>query len=140
LRDLHTYQTGKQLIEDQKMDMPRTIRYQAAIIRGEDILLIKHREHGNGRAYWLLPGGGIYQRFKTYLCRPITNEASPGFEPEAEAAASYAIVEVGWYNLNDETTWDELIVNDPITAPALRRIRTALAKVNANSVGNDRQD
>jgi len=47
------------MIEDRKMDMPRTTRYQAAIIRGEDILLIKNREHGNGRAYWLLPGGGI---------------------------------------------------------------------------------
>jgi 8-oxo-dGTP pyrophosphatase MutT (NUDIX family) len=162
------------MIENRKMDMPRTTRYQAAIIRGEDILLIKNREHGNGRAYWLLPGGGIeageteiecvqreaheetnlevkvegllldeppqyddggiYQRFKTYLCRPITNEASPGFEPGA--AAICAIVEVGWYKINDETTWDELIVNDPITAPALRRIRTALEKVNANSVGS----
>ena len=26
---------------------------------GEEILLIKHQEHKNGRAYWLLPGGGI---------------------------------------------------------------------------------
>lgn len=38
------------MMEDWKMDMPRSTRYQAAIIRGEDILLIKHREHENGRA------------------------------------------------------------------------------------------
>ena len=146
--------------------MPPITRYQAAIIHDEEILLIKHQEHKNGRAYWVLPGGGIengetevqcvlrevkeetnleielvelildeppqhqekgvYQRFKTFLCHPITIEASPGYEPEPEAAAKYAITDVGWYNINDETTWDPLIVNDPITAPGLRRIRAAL--------------
>lgn len=146
--------------------MHRTTRYQAAIIRNEEILLIKHQEHQNGRAYWVLPGGGIedgeteiqcvhrevqeetnleikvvgllldeppqheekgvYQRYKTYLCHPITTQATPGYEPEPEAAAKYAITDVGWYNINDETTWDELIVNDPIAAPGLRRIRAAL--------------
>ncbi len=32
-------------------------RYQAAILRGDEILLIQHREHA-GRAYWTFPGGG----------------------------------------------------------------------------------
>lgn len=146
--------------------MSRTIRYQAAIMDDEEILLIKHQEHNSGHAYWVLPGGGIeygetevqciqrevreetnlevkvvrllldeppqhkedgiYQRFKTYLCHPITMEASPGYEPEPEAAAKYAIVDVGWYNINDETTWDALILNDPITASGLRRIRAVV--------------
>ena len=35
----------------EKTDMSRTIRYQAAIMSGEEILLIKHQEHKNGRAY-----------------------------------------------------------------------------------------
>ena len=39
--------------------MSRTTRYQAAIMRGEEILLIKHQEHKTGNAYWVLPGGGI---------------------------------------------------------------------------------
>lgn len=39
--------------------MTRKTRYQAAIMSGEEILLIKHQEHKSGRAYWLLPGGGI---------------------------------------------------------------------------------
>jgi len=160
------------------MEIPRTTRYQAAIIRGEAILLIKHREHASRRAYWLLPGGGIeageteiesvrrevyeetnlevrvegllldeffqlddgpYDRFKTYLCHPTTNDASPGYEPEPGAAAIYAIVEVGWFHLNDETSWDELIVNDVITASALRRIRTALEKLNVNYFDDDSQ-
>jgi ADP-ribose pyrophosphatase YjhB (NUDIX family) len=150
----------------EKTNMPQRTRYQAAIMRDEEILMIKHQEHENGHAYWVLPGGGIedgeteiqcvhrevqeetnlevkviellldeppqheekgvYQRFKTYLCHPITIQASPGYEPEPEAAAKYAITDVGWYNVNDETTWNQLIVNDPITAPGLRRIRAAL--------------
>ncbi len=159
------------------MIAPRNTRYQAAILRGEEILLIKHREHADGRSYWVLPGGGIeageteiecvrrevreetnleiriegllmdeppmfdnggiYQRFKTYLCYPV-GEPSPGYEPEAEASAVYAIVEVHWFSLEDETTWNESIANDPITAPVLRRIQAAVEKVNANPPGNVR--
>ena len=37
--------------------MTRTIRYQGAIIRKDQLLLIKHREHATGFSYWLLPGG-----------------------------------------------------------------------------------
>jgi ADP-ribose pyrophosphatase YjhB (NUDIX family) len=146
--------------------MLRTTRYQAVILRGEEILLIKHQEHQHGRAYWVLPGGGIeagetevqcvqrevqeetnlevevvallldeppqyeetgvYQRYKTYLCHPRTRRAAPGYDPEPEAAAKYAITAVCWYSINDETSWDELIINDSITAPGLRRIRTTL--------------
>src|SRR5437899_1383697 len=28
--------------------------------------------------------GGVYQRRKTYLCRPISGEAQPGYEPVAD--------------------------------------------------------
>jgi 8-oxo-dGTP pyrophosphatase MutT (NUDIX family) len=38
--------------------MSRLIRYQGAIIRDDQILLILHREHSTGRAYWVIPGGG----------------------------------------------------------------------------------
>jgi ADP-ribose pyrophosphatase YjhB (NUDIX family) len=73
------------------------------------------------------PGkAGHYKRYKTYLCNPITMNAAPGYEPEPEVAAFYAIANVGWFSVTDETTWNELIVNDPITAPLLRRVRNAL--------------
>lgn len=39
--------------------MLRHTRYQGAILRDQSILLIRHREHQSGRAYWVLPGGGI---------------------------------------------------------------------------------
>jgi ADP-ribose pyrophosphatase YjhB (NUDIX family) len=38
--------------------MPLRTRYQGAIIRDDHLLLIKHREHASGRAYWVIPGGG----------------------------------------------------------------------------------
>jgi 8-oxo-dGTP diphosphatase len=39
--------------------MARTTRYQGAILRDHHLLLIKHRHHADGRAYWVIPGGGI---------------------------------------------------------------------------------
>jgi ADP-ribose pyrophosphatase YjhB (NUDIX family) len=38
--------------------MTKRIRYQGAILRDDHVLLIKHRNHGDGRAYWVVPGGG----------------------------------------------------------------------------------
>jgi ADP-ribose pyrophosphatase YjhB (NUDIX family) len=38
--------------------MDRIIRYQGVIIRDDHLLLIQHREHTTGHAYWILPGGG----------------------------------------------------------------------------------
>lgn len=37
---------------------PRT-RYQGAIIRDHQVLLLKQIEHASGRSYWQIPGGGI---------------------------------------------------------------------------------
>ena len=39
--------------------MNRIIRYQGAIVRNDQILLIRHRQHDTGKSYWLFPGGGI---------------------------------------------------------------------------------
>lgn len=36
----------------------RHTRYQGAIIKDDQILLIKHTEHETGRSYWVIPGGG----------------------------------------------------------------------------------
>jgi len=142
----------------------RTIRYQGAIIRDHHILLIKHTEHGTGRSYWLIPGGGIepdeteelcvqremqeetclqvrvehllldepgspgeiYQRRKTYFCQVVDGEARPGYEPELEASAEYGITDVAWFDLRHSTTWNDLIVHDPITYRLLQRIQAVL--------------
>jgi 8-oxo-dGTP pyrophosphatase MutT (NUDIX family) len=144
--------------------MPESIRYQAAIVQNDHILLIKCRRHRSGRDFWAIPGGGrevdeseeecvrrevkeetrldvcveglildaaiegdgVYDRLKTYACRPTGGVPRPGYEPEPEAASLYAIIEVGWFDLRDESTWDDLLVNYPIMYPSLQRIRRVL--------------
>lgn len=70
--------------------------------------------------------GGVYKRRKTYLCRPIAGTPKPGYEPEAEAAANYAIAEVRWFDLRSEQAWEQLLIQDPITFPQLKRLQEAL--------------
>ncbi len=144
--------------------MDRIIRYQGAIIRDDQLLLIQHREHASGRTYWILPGGGreeyeseeecvrremleetglnvsierllmedsdlpegIYQRYKTYLCRVISGEAKPGYEPEEEASSWYAISQVRWFDLKDPVSWLGELEQDKFTLPLVRRIRSVL--------------
>ena len=72
------------------------------------------------------PNEPYYQRLKTYLCIPMAGEAYPGYEPELEAAETYAITEVGWFDLRDETAWGAKVIADPFTYALLQRIRTML--------------
>ena len=72
------------------------------------------------------PSGGAYQWRKSYLCRPISGEARPGFEPEPDAAAAYAISEVRWFDLRDESSWGEDLIQDPFTYPQLIQLRKKL--------------
>jgi 8-oxo-dGTP diphosphatase len=142
---------------------PQRIRYQAAILRGHHILLVQHRNHADGRAYWLLPGGGRetgeteeecvrremreetglevrveclllaaspveeHSHRKTYHCTIIAGEAQPGYEPEPEVAAIYAIAAVRWLDLDDESAWGEEVTSDRFTYPELKAIQAALA-------------
>lgn len=146
---------------------PRHTRYQAAIMRGSQILLIRHENHHGARTYWLLPGGGreggeseeecvrremreetglevrverlleehdsthpnlVYAHYKTYLCTPVSGEAQPGYEPELEASSIYKIAEVRWVDIWDESGWDPLMRDDPITAANLDYVQRALRR------------
>jgi 8-oxo-dGTP diphosphatase len=144
--------------------MARHTRYQGAIIKDHGILLIRHKVHSTGRAYWVIPGGGIegseseeecviremkeetnldvtidrlvfdepmrpddvYKWRKTFICHPVSGKASPGYEPEPEAAADYYISEVRWFDLRDEDSWDDELFQDPYTYPQLVRLRQVL--------------
>lgn len=70
--------------------------------------------------------GEVYHFSKTFLCEVTTGEASPGIEPEPEAAAHYSIVEVKWFDLRSEKNWDATLVKDPIIYFPLQRIRKKL--------------
>jgi 8-oxo-dGTP pyrophosphatase MutT (NUDIX family) len=70
--------------------------------------------------------GGTYQRLHTYLCHVVDVEAQPGYEPEDEAAAAYAISAVRWLDLRQPATWGMDVQSNPITYPLLQRLRAAL--------------
>lgn len=38
--------------------MPRTIRYQAAIVQDDHLLLLKMHDRPTGEMFWIFPGGG----------------------------------------------------------------------------------
>lgn len=65
-------------------------------------------------------------RARTYLCRRLSGEPCPGYEPEPEAQAHYLITEVCWLDLNDEAHWDRIILHDSITYPQLRALKANL--------------
>jgi 8-oxo-dGTP pyrophosphatase MutT (NUDIX family) len=48
--------------------MHRDVRYQGAIIRDHHMLLIRHRRHVTGRAYWVIPGGGRLEGETSEAC------------------------------------------------------------------------
>lgn len=70
--------------------------------------------------------GEPYQRLKTYRCKPVGGEASPGYEPELEAASQYAISDVRWFDLQDISEWGQRVINDPFTYPQMVQIRAKL--------------
>ena len=72
------------------------------------------------------PPGGVYKWRKSYICIPISGEASPGYEPEPEAAADYSISEVRWFDLRDINQWDSELIFDPFTYPQLVMLREFL--------------
>jgi ADP-ribose pyrophosphatase YjhB (NUDIX family) len=72
------------------------------------------------------PPEGVYLWRKSYLCYPVSGEAQPGYEPEPEAAAAYAISEVRWFDLREEDKWGEKLRQDPFTYPQLVQLRRKL--------------
>jgi 8-oxo-dGTP diphosphatase len=70
--------------------------------------------------------GRYYDRAHTYLCTPVDGEAAPGYEPEADAAAHYAITDVRWVPLGNAAAWGIEIHQDRLTCANLRRLQAAL--------------
>ena len=67
-----------------------------------------------------------YNSWKTFLCEPYVGEASPGFEPEPDAASEYSIAEVKWFDMSNETGWNPELIADPFTYGQLQRLRKKL--------------
>lgn len=73
-----------------------------------------------------LPNDPFNKIRKTYLCTIVSGQAAPGYEPEADAAAFYAITEVAWFDLRSEASWEVSIFENHIAYPVLQEIRRAL--------------
>ena len=69
---------------------------------------------------------GPYKHLKTYLCKIVSGQAKPGYEPEVEAANLYAITEVRWFNLKNTSEWENLVESGPVTHAIVQRIRSIL--------------
>jgi 8-oxo-dGTP pyrophosphatase MutT (NUDIX family) len=69
---------------------------------------------------------GVYRWRKTFLCKPVGGNPSPGYEPELEAAEIYSITEVRWFDLRDEAEWGHELLTDPFTYPQLVNARKEL--------------
>ena len=70
------------------------------------------------------PAGGVYKWRKSYICTPVSGEASPGWEPEVDV--DYSITEVKWFDLRKENEWENKLKEDPFTYPQLIKLRDYL--------------
>lgn len=76
-----------------------------------------------------LPNDPFNKIRKTYLCTIVSGQAAPGYEPEADAAAFYAITEVAWFDLRSAVNWEASIFTNHIAYPVLQAIRRTLGYV-----------
>jgi ADP-ribose pyrophosphatase YjhB (NUDIX family) len=67
-----------------------------------------------------------YRSYKTYLCKSLTNNAKPGYEPEPEANEQYEISDVGWFDLRSEETWPTDQIFKSFFYPQLKNIQKLL--------------
>lgn len=73
-----------------------------------------------------LPNDATYRTLKTYLCSIVSGQASPGYEPEEDAAALYAITQVAWFDLRSEDSWEASLFDNHIAYSILQEIRREL--------------
>ena len=76
-----------------------------------------------------IPNDQVYKTCKTYLCDIVSGQPAPGYEPEADAAAFYAITEVAWFDLRSEENWETSIFDNHIAYGVLQEIRQELGFV-----------
>ena len=111
---------GKEVSESEGECIKREIKEETNLDVAVERLLLKER----------CPPNPTYKWNKTYLCNPISGTASPGCEPEPEVASEVTIKEVRWFDLRDESKWEEKLRQDPYTYPQLVQFRRVLGYIN----------
>ena len=134
--------------------MGRKVRYQAAVMRGTHILLVKQGE-SSVYEYWNVPGGGREEGESEEQCvvREVREETSLDIKVErllidgpshrhspyqqfktylCTAVAgevkpdSIECIDVGWFDLTVEFQWQTAVSNNETSYVMLERIRRAL--------------
>jgi hypothetical protein len=76
------------------------------------------------------PEDKIYRRTRLYLCEPLSGVPKPGYDPEfdqeGESAGLYGIMEVKWFDLRSEASWDPSLIHDPLIYYPLKRLQQKL--------------
>jgi len=67
----------------------------------------------------------LYQRLLTFECHVLAGVAAPGVEPEVDSDLHRTIIDVRWFDLQDESELASLS-GDPFTFPQLLAIRDML--------------
>jgi 8-oxo-dGTP pyrophosphatase MutT (NUDIX family) len=75
-----------------------------------------------------IPGqaDNFYRFYKSYLCKTLTDNVQPGFEPEFEKGVGYEISEVGWFDFRNEEKWPNDQVFNRVIYPQLKKIQKLL--------------
>ena len=75
-----------------------------------------------------IPGNiyNSYPFYKTYLCKPLSDDAQPGFEPELESDVVDEISEVGWFDLRSEENWPSGLIFKRCVYHMMKKIQNAL--------------
>ncbi|MFW9823598.1 MAG: NUDIX domain-containing protein [Candidatus Thorarchaeota archaeon] len=71
----------------------------------------------------------VYRFYKTYLCKPLSDNAHPGSEPELDIGVGYEISEVGWFDLHSEEEWPKGNIFKRIVYPQLKEIQKKLGNL-----------
>ena len=80
-----------------------------------------------------------YVSRKTYLCRVLTGDVAPGFDPEPYAAASYGITGVAWIPLAAPERWDEGVCRNHWLLPQLHAIAAGIQTNTHTTTPHDTQ-
>jgi ADP-ribose pyrophosphatase YjhB (NUDIX family) len=75
-----------------------------------------------------IPGNthNFYPFYKTYLCRPLSDNAQPGIEPECETDEGYDVLDVGWFDLRSEVNWPSGPIFKRCVYHMMKKIRNVL--------------
>jgi 8-oxo-dGTP pyrophosphatase MutT (NUDIX family) len=112
---------GREEEEEEEACVEREVREETALsVRVDGLLMDVPAE----------PPDGTYVRWRTYLCRVVDGEASPGGGEGSNAE----LIDVMWLPLADDRGWPGDVLGDAWLEPQLRAIRSrALGDFSARS-------